>query len=346
MNDNDIALLRRVRPVDPPQDDAAKARAWARLHAEFDAAPTAGPVRTLRRRMAWRLAATGVVAAGAAVAIVAVQLGGSAPKPPPAGGDSTVHTLELAAQTVERQTVTRPGPNQWIYSPEVRNWAIAPGNTIGTLRGKIRVDQWWRFDGRRIAESTQGSKITVSGILLPGEKLHPGHVVAGVDGGWESGPAVWRSSPRGLYDYVAKLPADPDALLAKIRKDARGGKGDAPAGDDSAFGKIAQILDDDKLIPPKTNAALYRALEKIPGVTVVRGVKDITGRSGIAVTRTGHDTRVQIILDRTTYRYLGWRTTATQEERAGKTVIAHAGQVTNDTADLGAHVVDQPGQRG
>jgi len=335
MNDQDIALVRRARPVEPPPDPAAKARAWARLHAEF-AAP-ARP-RTLRRRVAWRLVATGVVAAGAAVAVVVTQTGRSTPPKPPAG-DQTVRTLELAAQTVERQTVDRPRPDQWVYSPELRNWAIAPGNTIGTLRGKVRVEQWWRFDGTRIATSTQGSKITVTRVLRPGEKPRPGHTEPGVQG-YIGGPGVWRSSPRGLYDYVAELPTDPDALLAKIRHETKDNGHDV-----STFGRIEQILNDDKLIPPRANAALYRALAKIPGVRVVPGVKDLAGRPGLAVTQTGQGSRREIILDRRTFRYLGSRLVATEDQYARKKLTAHAGQILNDTADLTSRVVDRPGQR-
>jgi hypothetical protein len=101
----------------------------------------------------------------------------------------------------------------------------------------------------------------------------------------------------------------------------------------STFGRIQQILDDDKLIPSETTAALYRALGKIPGVTIVRGIKDFAGRPGIAVTRIEDGNRIEIILDRKTYRYLGTR-------------FEQGGKVRNDSADLGAHVVNQPGQRG
>jgi hypothetical protein len=327
MIDEDIAFVRRVRPAAPPDDPAAKARAWSRLQAEFDQ-PTAGRSwsRTDRRRLGWRFAATGVVAAGAAAALVAVQLGRAGP-PASSSGDSAVRTMELAAETVEQQTVARPGPDQWVYSQELRAYAIAPGDTIGMLRGKIKVEQWWRFDGRRLAESTQGSKIIVQGVLRPGEKLPPVHA-PGVNGGFVGGPGIWSSSPRGLYDYVATLPAEPGALLTKIRHDVKDNGQDV-----STFGRIAQILDDDKLIPAKTTAALYRALAKISGVTVAHGVRDFAGRPGTAVARTEQGTRIEIILDRKTYRYLGTRT-----ERGGK--------VINDTADLDARVVDQPGQRG
>src|SRR3954452_12447786 len=202
MNDQDIALVRHARPADPPPDPAVKARAWARLHAEFDAPPARTGPRTLRRRVAWRLAAAGVVAAGTTVAIAAVQTGRSpAPVTPTPGGDQPARVLELAAQQVEQQTVPRPRPDQWVYSPQLKNWAIAPGNTIGTLRGKVKVEEWWRFDGRELASSIQGSPLATQDVLRPGEKPRRGH-------GGVSGPAIWRSSPRALYDYVATLPTD------------------------------------------------------------------------------------------------------------------------------------------
>ncbi|WP_329251591.1 CU044_5270 family protein [Actinoallomurus sp. NBC_01490] len=340
MIDKEIALVRAARPADLPDDAAVKARAWARLQAEM-ASPggRASASRPLHRRIGWRLGAVGVIAAGAAAAVVVTQAGGSAPSGKPNVGPAP--SLELAARTIEHQTVPRPRANQWVYAPELRNWAMAPGNEIGTLRGKVKVEQWWRFDGRRIAESINGSKVTIQGVLRPGEKLRPGHAVSGVDGGWVSGPAIWRSSPRWMYDYVAKLPTDPDALLAKIRHDVKD-----RGNDSSTFGRIQQILDDDKLIPPKTNAALYRALAKISGVRIVPGVKDFAGRTGVAVVRDESTVRVEIILDPKTYQYRGWRSIALKDQYAKKTLIARAGKVLNDTADEDARVVDQPGVRG
>jgi hypothetical protein len=59
--DRDLLLLIAwARPVDPPHDPAAKARAWARLHAEFDAPPRR---RRLGARAGWRPVAIGVAAA-------------------------------------------------------------------------------------------------------------------------------------------------------------------------------------------------------------------------------------------------------------------------------------------
>ncbi|GLY89064.1 CU044_5270 family protein [Actinoallomurus iriomotensis] len=340
MIDKEIVLVREARPADVPADSAAKARAWARLRAEMESPGTpAFEARPLHRRLGWRLGAVGVIAAGAAAAVVVTQVVGSAPAGKPNTGP--VPSLELAAQAIEQQTVPKPRADQWVYAPELRNWAIAPGNTIGTLRGKVKVEQWWRFDGRRVAESVNGSKITISAILRPGEKIPSGHVIPGVNGGFAWGAGVWKRSPRGLYDYVAKLPTDPSALLAKIRHDTQ-----AADDDDATFYRIQEILDDDKLIPAKTNAAIYRALAMISGVRIVPGVKDLAGRSGVAVVRDQDTTRFEIILDPKTYQYRGWRSVALKDQYARKKLIAHAGQVLNDFADQGMRVVDQPGTRG
>jgi hypothetical protein len=315
MSDPYIDLVRRSRPDDVPDDPAVRARAYGWLGAEF----TEAPVHTRRGRVPWRLmAAATALVVGAAVVIV--ETGRSTPHRAPAP-----LTLELVAQRVEQQPVPRPRPDQWVYSPELHNWEIAPGNTIGVLRGKIKVEEWWRFDGTHIAKSVQGSKLEVVRVLRPGEKLRRGDI---------------DSSPRVLYDFVAKLPTDPDALLTKIRHDVRDSGRDV-----STFGRITQIIEDDKLIPPKTNAALYRALAKISGVRLVPGVTDLAGRPGVAVTRTEGRNRIEVVLDPSTFRYLGYRTVAAADEWAKGKLFLRAGEVVSAEADLGARVVDRMGER-
>jgi hypothetical protein len=120
---------------------------------------------------------------------------------------------------------------------------------------------------------------------------------------------------------VAGLPTDPDALLARIRKDYRDKGRDV-----TTYGVIAMLFRDNQLIPPKTNAALYRALAKIPGVRVVENATDYAGRQGIGVAFGGGNEKghgQMIVLNPETYRYMG------------------------DTrqAILGSAVVDKPGQR-
>ena len=308
MNDQEIDLVRRARPVNPPHDPAAERRAWARLHAEFDAPPRR---RRLGARVGRRPVAIGVVAAGAAAAVAMTLVGGTGPARSPAPGvNTTARTLELAAQTVERDTaVPRPRPDQWVYSQLVSAFALTDGDVAGPdamLHGKVKVEEWWRFDGTEMARSVQGGKLYVKGIIGPKIRPRPGHVDPRFNGGYIGGPAVVDSTPHKLYDYVAGLPSDPDALLARVRRDYHDKGRDV-----TTFGVIYRIFREDHLIPPKANAALYRALAKMSHVRVVDNATDYAGRRGIGVVfdtgakRNGKPVTETIVLDSRTYRYMG-----------------------------------------
>jgi hypothetical protein len=320
MTDKEIVLVRAVRPADPPHDPAVKARAWARLHAEFtatDTAPSPGATRTFHRsfgrRVAWRLAAAGVVAAGVAAAVVATQVGGPAPEQRPAAR-TAAQTLELAAERIEQQAAPpRPGPHQWIYTEAKSANEVAPGNRIAMLHN-VKLETWWRFDGRLMASSIGNGKLDMTRVLQPGERQRPGHVDPRYDG-YVGGPAFWDSAPRKLYDYVAGLPSDPDALLARVRHDYHDSGKDV-----TTFGKIAEIFRDDRVIPPKKQATLYRALAKIRGVRIVPNARDYAGRRGIGlaldtaeektVVRKGlrptpEPDVAELVLDSRTYAYIG-----------------------------------------
>jgi len=75
----------------------------------------------------------------------------------------------------------------------------------------------------------------------------------------------------------------------------------------AVFGLAADLLRDN-LVPPGVQAAIYRALPRIPGVQLQRDAVDAAGRHGVAFARVhdGH-VRAEIILDPRTYQYLGWR---------------------------------------
>ncbi|MEU8183662.1 CU044_5270 family protein [Micromonospora sp. NPDC049044] len=136
---------------------------------------------------------------------------------------------------------------------------------------------------------------------------------------------------------LVDLPDDPDALLAKLyREREQRGPGSSP--DSAAFTAIGDILRE-SLVPPRTSAALYRAAAKIPGVEVVRGVTDATGRRGIAVAHTEHSRRDEWIFDEATFDYLGERSYLVADTADGP-----AGTVLGTTAVLQRAVVAQLGQ--
>ena len=111
------------------------------------------------------------------------------------------------------------------------------------------------------------------------------------------------------------------------------------------------------LMPPDVRAALYQALAKIPGVTVVQDATDAAGRRGVALARAAAIEgpgssgwlRLEIILDSNTYRYLGARHVVTRDHFTPNVgprgTWNRKGQVLVSRAQLALAVVDAPCQR-
>jgi hypothetical protein len=109
----------------------------------------------------------------------------------------------------------------------------------------------------------------------------------------------------------------------------------------------------------EVRAALYQALAKIPGVTVLQGATDAAGRRGVAFVRAaaieGSGSsgwlRLEVILGRDTYQYLGARHVVTRDHfipdtpTGSKGTRFRKGQVLVSRAQLALAVVDAPCQR-
>ncbi|MEV7364410.1 hypothetical protein ACWDR2_08740 [Streptomyces sp. NPDC003631] len=74
-------------------------------------------------------------------------------------------------------------------------------------------------------------------------------------------------------------------------------------------------------MPPATASALYKVLERIPGVTVIPDTVDAAGRHGIGITRKdpASATRNEWIFKKNTSRILGSRSYMTADKRTGVT---------------------------
>lgn len=127
------------------------------------------------------------------------------------------------------------------------------------------------------------------------------------------------------------MPTDPHALLKLIYATEKG-HGQTP--DQEAFTTIGDLLRE-SIAPPNVSAALYRAAALIPGVTVVKSVRDAIGRPGVAVAFAFRGTRTDWIFDSKTLQMLGERE-----------VVTARGKVTvmGETAILVRAVVNHPGQ--
>ncbi|MEU7898172.1 hypothetical protein AB0B45_35590 [Nonomuraea sp. NPDC049152] len=124
-------------------------------------------------------------------------------------------------------------------------------------------------------------------------------------------------TPENTYALLASLPTDPDALLATYRElyqDA------GPIDDEWIFLRFAVTLSQN-LVAPEHEAAIFRAIAKLPGVTVDETAIDTEGRPALSVSQVAEGRRkVEILLDPVTYAYRARRETAItdHEERYPK----------------------------
>lgn len=82
------------------------------------------------------------------------------------------------------------------------------------------------------------------------------------------------------------------------------------------LGKAVDSLMSNTYLLPAQRAALFRFMAQTPGFVIVQGVHDAIGRPGVAVQWTYEGGTAQIILNPTTYAYLGDRTTYRGENPA------------------------------
>ncbi|MFC8716625.1 CU044_5270 family protein [Kitasatospora sp. NPDC057198] len=204
----------------------------------------------------------------------------------PGAGESSaeaVSALNLAADALAdlaAKTPT-PRPDQFLYT-EVLHTTGSPKDTT--------VSEGWR--------SVDGSKAGVyrsTGAYENSGQIDP----------YPASGTILNSS----YLELAKLPTDPDKLLAILDKDPAvlsDEQGNGTKHEVAVWGVVRDLIDG--AVPPAQEAALFRAAAKLPHISYVRQATDATGREGEAVSMV--DPRVgaiQLILDRQTHTFLGER---------------------------------------
>jgi hypothetical protein len=140
------------------------------------------------------------------------------------------------------------------------------------------------------------------------------------------------------YDFLAGLPTDPDALLAKIYKDTEG-QGNTP--DQQAFDTIGDLLSE-SYPPAELYSALFKAAAKIPGVAVVNDAEDAAGRHGVAVARLDETSgqREEWIFDKKSHIFLGERVVQVREN-GGDNGLLKPGTVLYTSAITNRAIVDE-----
>ena len=273
-----------------------------------------------RRRFGVRI---GVVAAAAATTLAAVavaeNLGGTGPDVVPVAAAAV---LEEAAVAAETKPFTAPRDDQWIYTED----------RFTTLEGNAEVQRSWRrADGGGIAGIDDNGKLRVTLI----ERLRKGRRPA---------PPLFEG-----YRALAALPTEPQALRRWAYERARNTTGGGMNDDGDVFLIFNHMLRGN-VLPPKLEAAIFRVLKQLPGVTVLDTV-DVLGRPAIALGLGTSDwLHEELLLDKETYTYRGERSTVTRDATIDPFKAGNPrGEVKKGSKVVVARVltaiVDEPGQR-
>jgi hypothetical protein len=359
---DEIDQIRAARPSD---DYPAPARAVARARLGAAIAEAAAPATPepatpepagqgrLPRGRVRRVAIAAALAVAVAVSLTVTQQLSRDGAPPPAG--PTANAAELAnsaAAAAAAHPAPTPGPHQWVYSRELRveygggkpfseeHWVRVDGRKFAYPISDRRVDH-----AEKVVKETRDYRSTLS-ARRPGCPDTPDRIPPGVGlGRFFPDPAAVPTDPDGLLAAIYRLVQDPACAPVLV--------GDTVQ--DRAFLLIDGMLQ--TLMPADVRAALFRALAKIPGVTVVQGATDAAGRRGVAFARaaaiegpgSSDWLRLEIILDRHTSRYLGARHVVTRDHfvpNAGRRgTWDRKGEVLVSRAQLALAVVDAPCRR-
>ncbi|MEV4533368.1 CU044_5270 family protein [Asanoa sp. NPDC049518] len=247
-----------------------------RAHVAARPEPAAPPSR---RRVLMAAAAVTLTAAAVTVPLVGER---------PAAASAEL-ILRDAARAARQEPTLTARRDQWVFTEE--RAILADPVTLDRYT-TVRLQQWVPVD--------------------PGEQWRQRRWDEAIGGPWRE-DTIYPEMGRPL-GYLGDLPTDADSMLRYLREYPI--DGDLPPGADLAAIEASPsrpwVTAQDFLqgyLPPPSRAALFEAMARVPGVTVVPGdVADAAGRPGIALRPSGMSGGSNdIIFDRDTFAYLGDR---------------------------------------
>ncbi|HEX5617111.1 MAG TPA: CU044_5270 family protein [Solirubrobacteraceae bacterium] len=272
--------------------------------------------RADRRRRRAPLRITALVTAGAIAAtfvLVVQNLGDASPV-------AAAEVFERAAHAAEAKPFTAPRPDQWIYVKD---------RFVSSDGGRPQTHEMWRqVDGGAMAFMIDG---TVKRI--DGPKERPGRERP--------------SGPLDSYEAATRLPRDPDALLRWAYREAAHVEGAGLTEDGDVYSILEGLLGG-QVLPPDLEAAIFRALKRVPGVTV--STVNVFGRRVLSLAQTEDWLREELFLDPETYAYRGQRGTVVHDAVIDPAKAGNAtGEIkkghTATSVRLRTAIVDKLGER-
>jgi hypothetical protein len=246
--------------------------------------------------------------AAGTLAAAAVLLSRPAP-PAPSAPHVTAPAIRLlsAAQVLGHAAaaaLARPAltvrPHQWVYEKGIKSAGTRSFTTVS----------WNRFDGQKTAVAEHGTL-----VFYPGNPQDEALL----------------ATPQAAARFLASLPTHPAALLARIHTKADAqprGQWVSENRDARAFWFLITAMWNAPVgVPPEHQAAAFRALAKIPGVTVRTGLTDAAGRPAIGLTyKTGNGLTGTFFLDPHTYTISGLSYQGASLARTATAVVNNPGQ--------------------
>jgi hypothetical protein len=199
--------------------------------------------------------------------------------------DVTVaYVLDKAAQDAQTARAgSVPLVNGW---PNATYWHTLTQSTDSACPGQVETSNLWLAKGGyAIAENTMaGPKSSDSLSACGGGATLGVYPISGGPAGVQIGGQIY------TWPQFAALPTDPAKLWPIVKADANVGVAPGKGGLAFDFQTIGIALSGDP-VSPGMQKALYKVLEKIPGVTVAGAYTDSLGRTGTAL-RLGSSTFV------------------------------------------------------
>ncbi|MFG2465148.1 CU044_5270 family protein [Streptomyces canus] len=246
---------------------------------------------------------------------------GSAPSATAAADGASVTLNRIATAAMASDTV-RVRDDQFVYVRTLERENM--GDFSGPVRlGALHTEERWTSQDPGPLRVTGWIRASGKDAIMPDQMIpieSPDPRPAGVD--------------HPTYRWLASLPTDPDALLARLRKEARPVEGESR--DQAVFSLIGDLICG-TVMPPANAAAFYQAAAKLPGVREIPDAVDAAGRHGIAITLddTGFATRDEWIFDKETLALLGSRFYLTDPDRGITTETLAGTSAVMETAVVG-----------
>ncbi|MFI7343905.1 CU044_5270 family protein [Streptomyces sp. NPDC050085] len=200
----------------------------------------------------------------------------------------------------------------------------------------------WKMDpARRVAGCAATDESSPYGDQAWWESVDGRSQSIAQDAGSAPSTANDRAAGSGLplsFRATQQLPTDADGMYRWLTGASGGGTGSERDG----FDKAARLLDAELLVP-KVEGAVYAALARFDGVTLVDTVHDVAGRPGVGVAMgTSGGDREVLVFDKADRRFLG-ESLLDGSPRKDACDATGVGDALRGTAILERAVVDHSG---